>query len=377
VLTWWQGRAVNGTGKGVGVIADAHYRRIATVKVAGGLQADFHEFQLTPQGTALMLAFRRTTADLSSVGGPKNGKVVEGVVQEIDVRTGKLLMQWRSLPDVPVTESYEPLGARSASAYDYFHINSAGLDDDGNVLVSARHTWAVYKIDRRTGRLMWKLGGKDSDFRMGAGAQTAWQHDAKSEGDGVVRIFDNGAGDSGAKVLHHSSRVIRVKVDPAGHSATLLSARSHPQGLSAGTQGNGQRLPDGHLFVGWGSKGVFSEFTRDGRLLFDARVERGYDTYRAYRFRWTGRPATRPSVAARARGGRTMVDASWNGTTEVTRWEVLGGASRSRLHRLTRAPWRNLETAISAPGGARYVAVRALDDRGRVLGTSPAVAVRR
>ena len=58
VLTWWQGKVAEGYGKGEAIIADTSYRQTHTVRAVGGLLADLHEFVLTPQGTALITAFR-------------------------------------------------------------------------------------------------------------------------------------------------------------------------------------------------------------------------------------------------------------------------------------------------------------------------------
>lgn len=373
VLTYWYGRLANGTGKGKGYILDENYKRIATVSAVGkGIEADFHDFVITADDTALLGSYRKTR--------DKQGKqVVEGVQQELDIKTNKVLTEWHSLDGVPPSDSYEPEGARSASSFDYFHLNSANLDDDGNIVVSARHTWAIYKIERKTGKLLWKLGGKDSDFKMGKGAQFAWAHDAVPEGKGVYRIFDNAAGDKGAPKLSDASRVIRIKLDEKRKTVKLLSAQEHPDRISSGTQANGQRLPNGNLFVGWGTSGVFSEFTPGGRMLFDAELPSGLDSYRVYKSRWKGTPRGRPRVAARKDGSRLTVEASWNGSTEVVHWRARTGKRAKRLRATgEKARWTNLNTRFSVPAGsARFVAVQALDKRGKVLATSAAKRISR
>ncbi|HEX3873954.1 MAG TPA: arylsulfotransferase family protein, partial [Solirubrobacteraceae bacterium] len=186
VLTYWYGVQVNGHGNGYDVIEDEHYHVIATVHAGDGMQADFHEFVLTPQGSALITVDHDTTYH--------GQEVDEGVIQEIDVKTGKVLTEWKSLDDVPLSDSYEPKGIRSSAYYDYIHVNAADLDTDGNILVSARNTWAIYKIQRYTGKLLWTLGGKASDFKIGPGANTGWQHDVRSIGPNLITVFDNGAG---------------------------------------------------------------------------------------------------------------------------------------------------------------------------------------
>ena len=105
--------------------------------------------------------------DLSSVGGPKEGTVLDGIVQEVDIETGEVLFEWHSLDHVGLDEYLE------MTRYDYFHINSIDVDHDSNLLISSRNTSTVYKVDRRTGKILWRLGGKSSDFEMGEGARFA------------------------------------------------------------------------------------------------------------------------------------------------------------------------------------------------------------
>src|SRR5205807_1939637 len=111
------------------------------------------------------------------------------IMQEVDVASGRVLMEWRSLDHVAIDESYLYPGG----VYDYLHLNSIDVAPDGNLLVSGRHTWALYKIDRVTGAVVWRLGGKRSDFALGPGAGFAWQHDARHLSDGRISLFDDGA----------------------------------------------------------------------------------------------------------------------------------------------------------------------------------------
>ena len=164
VLTWWQGRAARGLGVGFHVIVDSTYREVARIPAGAGRQSDLHEFMLTPRGTAIVTSYEVRTMSLSRVGGPLSGKVIGGIVQEIAIPSARVLFEWRSLDHVAIDEAYT---VYNGHAYDYFHVNSVDVDADGNLLVSARNTWAVYKLDSETGRVIWRLGGKRSDFQMG------------------------------------------------------------------------------------------------------------------------------------------------------------------------------------------------------------------
>jgi len=285
VLTWAQqsnfGKLAGATS--VSYIADDTYHVIATVKAGNGLNADAHEFLLTPQGTALITIYDVVTADLSSVGGSKNAPVWEGSIQEIDVATGKVIFEWRSLGKVGLDESYWPLPDSSTAAWDYIHINGIALDDDGNLLLSARHTSTIYKLDRHTGAVIWRLGGKKSDYRFGPGAAFSFQHDPVFAGPNTLRIVDN---EVNPKPVMPASRIIWLKLDPSAKTATLIRSLDHPDHLSVLSQGSAQPLDNGNTFVGWGEPGRFSEFDANGHLIFDATLPKGYDSYRAYRFRW-------------------------------------------------------------------------------------------
>jgi len=369
VLTWIQSAGGFSTGPTVDVIADRHYRTIATVSAGSGLIADTHEFRLTNEGTALITVYRTVPYDPSSVGGPSNGKVTEGVVQEIDVATGRVLFEWHSLDHVGLDESHQPLPSASGQAWDYFHINAVNPDLDGNLLISSRHTWTVYKLDRRTGSVIWRLGGKKSDFELGPGVAFAWQHaPLPADGPGTIRIFDNEAG-TGAPALPYS-RVIWVHHDDVHRTATLERWFKHPDNLLAASQGNSEGLDNGDTFVGWGQVPRISEFDRAGTLLWDAELTGG-NTYRAYRHQWTGEPDTIPAAKAEAAAaGGTIVHAIWNGATRVARWEILGGSEGRDLSWIDTVAWDGLDTTVTVPPSLAVVQVIARDEYGRELGRS-------
>ncbi|MGW5414198.1 arylsulfotransferase family protein [Actinomadura geliboluensis] len=368
VLTWWQGTSSNtGIGKGVGYIADSSYRVIATVRPDGDYAPDLHEFALTEKGTALVTSYRTVPYDLTPVGGPKDGQAVDSVVEEIDVATGRRIMRWSSLQHVPITESDMPVELTHGAPYDYFHVNSVAVDDDGDLLVSGRTTSTVYKVDRQTGAVLWRLGGRHSSFRLGAGVRFNWQHDAMPEGRGTYRIFDNGsvAGSPGWE-----SRVVRVRVDARRRTATYLGQVTHPVLQSVENEGGSQRTPGGGTLVSWGSSSRISEFAKSGRLLFDATLPAGWSSYRVYRLRWSAEPAAPPAVSV---GPDGALHASWNGATGVARWRVLGGDAPAALKPVAEAAWQGLDTAVRLDPLPRFVKVEALDAHGTSMGSSAAV----
>src|SRR5215217_1769024 len=292
VLTWWEGTVVYGHGIGEYVILDSSYRELARVRAGNGFRGDLHEFLISPQDTALLTAYMPARADLSSIGGPKYGRVWDGIAQEVDIVTGRVLFEWHSLEHVGIEESYFRRPESPYDLYDYFHINSIDVDHDDNLIISSRNTCTVYKVGRNSGEVLWRLGGKKSDFEMGPGTQSAWQHDARRHEDGTVTIFDNGD----LKIDDQSYGTV-LELDDDEMSATLLRKYPHPEGKICDTQGSVQVLPNGNVFIGWGSNPLLSEYSRDGDLLFNASFPPEVESYRAFRFPWSGQPDEDPALA--------------------------------------------------------------------------------
>jgi Arylsulfotransferase (ASST) len=371
VLTWWQGTINGGVGTGQDEIYSSSYRPVATVRAGNGLQADLHEFELTSQNTALITAYYPVYWNTS---GAKNGSshdlVLDAVAQEIDIPTGLVLWQWDSLDHVPVTDSYQFAPPMAGHPWDYFHINAVSENNDGSILVSARNTWSVYDISHQTDAINWVLGGKASTFKMGTNTPFMFQHDARMLGSDEITIFDDGAG---PPIVHKRSRGITLRLNFADRTASLLLQDEHQPGLLAEYEGSVEPMANGDDFIGWGGLPNITEFNSRGRPVFDARFVGQNSSYRAFRFEWRGMPVTKPSVATRTSGRTTTVYASWNGATQVARWQVLGGSSAGSLTPVTSGRKTAFETAIRLPHGESYVAVRALDSHGHVLGTSKAV----
>jgi hypothetical protein len=367
VLTWWQGKVIPpGFGQGEGVILDTSYREIARVRAARGRHVDLHEFLLTPQGTALVTCYPPAVpADLSHLGGPRQGRVVESIIQEIDIASGRLVMEWRSLDHIALSESY----ASPWGGFDYMHANSIEVAPDGHLLVSARHTCALYKLHRRTGRVLWRLGGKRSNFALGRAARFAWQHDARQPSASIITLFDDG---EGPQRTESQSRGLVLELDARRRAVRMVRAYRHPRPLLASAMGSMQVLPAGEVVIGWGTVSSMSEFSAAGALVSDLRLPPGCQSYRAMRYPWTGTPVDRPALAAAPQPsiGQTTLYASWNGATDVASWQVSSGPSPGTMAAGVITPRIGFETAIQLATTSGYASVTALGSDGRALGTS-------
>lgn len=374
VLTYWSGKSTGGHGAGSATVLDTSYRTVATVDAGNGLQADLHEFNLTDRGTALITIYNTEKADLSSIGGPKDGYVYNCHVQEIDVRSGAVLLDWNALEHVDIAETYLGLtqdeghdGKTPGRAFDAYHLNA--VDDDGDALyISARHTHAIYKIDRGSGAVLWRWGGRRSDISVASDAVFAWQHDVRHHVDGTISLFDNHlySGTDGV------SSAMFFTIDEQAGTSTLVRKYSYARHLGT-AMGSAQLLENGNVLVGWGTDASVTEFASDGTAVFEADLTA--ISYRANRAMWKAQPATLPDVGVKpASDGRLKVHASWNGATGVHRWRVLTGTGADTLTPVKTVHRSGFETSTLVTRAAT-VAVQALDATGAVLATSAPLTI--
>ncbi|HEY1833108.1 MAG TPA: arylsulfotransferase family protein [Solirubrobacteraceae bacterium] len=366
LLSWWQDPLVSGGQSNAGIVlADSSYRVVKVIRAGNGYHPDLHEFQITPEGTALITVYSGLRCNLASIGGPSDGAVADTQVQELDPKTGLVMYEWHSLDHVPLTDSYVSARPGSlASPFDYFHINSVDKEADGDLLIDSRNTWAAYDVDPGSGKVLWQLGGKHGSFKLGAGTVTAYQHDARRQPNGNITFFDNGA----TPAVHPQSRAIEISLSGSHGSTRLVRRAEHTPSLVSGSQGNLQALANGDWMVGWGQEPYLTEFAPDGRVLFDAHLPSTYESYRVFRAAWSAQPGGRPRIAVA--GARVYV--SWNGATEVASWRVLAGPSEAAFTPVAMASKRGFETAIALPASVKsgLVEVQALSGGGAVLSTS-------
>lgn len=289
--------------------------------------------------------------------------------------TGELIFEWSALDHVPVTEAIpdfaesrennDMLGTEE-DPFDYFHINSVSVDDDGSLLISARSTHAIYNVDADTGEVNWTLGGQASDFELSEDAYFAWQHDAQRDEDGTIRLLDNAA----TPAYRENSRVLWLDLNEETGEATIARQVDPPEPRLADYMANAERLDNGNLLVGWGWEHFFTEYTPDGQVVFDA-AHAPFDSYRAYSAQWTGTPTEPPALVVDGDGAHV----SWNGATEVAQWRLLTGDDGATVSEEAVVDRGGFETRIPLSAEAPHVVVEALDASGDVIGSSFARAV--
>jgi hypothetical protein len=243
---------------------------------AVGVDTDFHELVPTRDGNFLLLAYkpRARAVDTTSFNGDRSARVIDSVVQKLTPK-GRLLWRWNSRDHVRLAETGR-WWARLSEPYDLTHINSVEELRGGDLMISLRHTDAVYRLDRSTGAVVWKLGGTVTPQSLrvpGRSSATLFggQHDARQLRDGTITVFDNGTD------LDRPPRTVRFRI--AGRLAQPLAAVREPFVARSPCCGSARRLP-GSWLVSWGGSGIVGGYLPDGRRIFTLDL-RGAFSYRA------------------------------------------------------------------------------------------------
>ncbi len=395
VLTFWQGTLATppaytnspGGSSEPGscyYILDNTYAVIKTVSAQQGYISDIHEFLLTPNNTALFFSTKAVPMDLTPYGGPQDGYVQDFAIQEIDLHTNKLIFFWDALQHIPLADSYVPASnaVSSGNIWDAFHLNSIGLTDTiDDIVVSGRSTWTIYRINKPTGNIVWRLGGKQSDFTIESGAEFSWQHDARFLPNNLISMFDDNS--DNASVPGPPSHGLILQLDFVNMAASVFRTYYHNPNIIVASQGNLQSLSNGNKFVGWGQSPYYSEYSEAGNseinpvlnLLYDAQIPSSNFTYRAYRNNWVGMPFYPPSIGITSTNGQITVYASWNGSTETTQWQVFAGSKSKKLSLVSSVAKSGFETSIPVTQKGPYFQVKALDVNGQVIGKSKIINV--
>ena len=396
VLTFWQGTLATppaytnlpAGGPEPGscfYILDDKYRVVKTISALNGFTSDVHEFLLTPANTALFMSAKVVPLDLTPYGGPQDGFVHDFAIQEVDVKTNRLLFFWDALDHIPLTDSYQPASTatQSSNVWDAYHLNSIGFTDTpDDLLVSGRNTWTIYRINKFSGAIVWELGGKQSDFTIESGAQFAWQHDVRMPSPNLVTMFDDECCEGTVPPPGTTpSHGLFLQLDLSAMTASAQTTYFHNPNLTSDSQGDTQQLPNGNVFVGWGSSPNYSEYAAAGNsesdpalnTLYDAAMPGSDITYRAIRSDWKATPVSPPAIAVCSLDAGVTVYASWNGATQVASWLVFAGTGSDSLSQTNQADKAGFETAIPAESSGPYFQVKALNAEGRIIGESNVV----
>lgn len=380
----WQ-HSWDGIDHGHGVILKNNYEieQMITYEDDRDLGAfDIHEFNVLDDGvTALALAYREHVVYLEEFGHPElYTSLLSGGFTEIDLKRGEVINDWDTFEQIPLSETFqynEDSAPEGPPGWDYVHVNSVDRNEAGDYILSMRFTNTIYMVSGEDGRIMWRLGGKTSDFSQDF--TFSKQHDAKfleSNGTHHVISMMNNASDEYSNDEEISSALV-IEVDTAAMTARVIERYNRPDGKLTRLRGNAQKLPNGNMFVGWSERGYISEHAPDGEVLYVANFPAfRFSTYRAYKFEFTGLPSTPPTLISEVSGTDAMhlittFYVSWNGATDIATWSFYARETEhGHATFVGNATKHDFETMFIHRGYLDWVTVQAVSHDGQVLGVS-------
>ena len=360
-------------------LMNSHYQVVDTYVAQNGYEADLHDFRLLPNGNALLMISDAVTVDMSKIvpNGKKDATVIGLVIQELDP-SKNVIFQWRSWDYFSFSDSTATLTEQEV---DLVHGNALALANDGNLLLSSRNLSEITKINLQTGAVIWRLGGKASQFKFVNGQPFAYQHDVRQLPNGDITVFDN----HGTTQNPAPSRGVEYSVDETNKTVTQVWEFTHTPPVFGTYMGNTQRLADGNTFLSWGAPFIgagyawvsMTEVTPDKRTLFELSFDQPYVSYRAFRFAWQGFPNTQPALVAKVNGAEITLGYSWNGATEVAGYRLFGGDSMQSLDLIEEKAKTDFEVQshlTNLPKDECYFQVAAMDKGGLELARSKIIS---
>lgn len=278
-------------------LMDSNFNIVDSVRCKNGALTDTHDFLILPNGHFLLLGTRNFTIDLSGyksflnngTPGSTTATLQCGIIQELDAQKN-VVFEWNS-KDYFSFKEVDTTRLNNVSIVDWTHCNAVELDYDGNILLSSRHFNEITKINRSTGAIMWRLGGKanqftftnDSDMFLG-------QHDIRRIPNGHITLFDNG--NTGSPI--HPATAKEYALDEINLKTTLTWKYIKNSNQFSLATGNVQRLNNRNTLINYGfipkQSTMFDIVDSNGNKVIEMIFKDSLSTYRAFNYRkfpWT------------------------------------------------------------------------------------------
>jgi hypothetical protein len=347
---------------------DKNFNYIRSYSTVNGYGTDIHELRVMEDGSYYLIGGSAETVDMSRyvAGANPAARVTENAIQHFTAE-GDLIFQWRAWDHVDILSQQEfiPLTAWS---FDFPHMNSIDVDEDGHILLSSRSTSECTKIDRDTGEVIWRLGGTHSTltFLNDPLNGPRNQHSFLSLGGGHYILFDNGD-------LHTPpvSRAVEYAVDPVAKTATLVWQFRDMPDKYAVHLGNVQRLPNGNTHINWAMGGYPKavEVDSNGVKQLELALSPGNDLYRSWRAAWDGVVPV-PYLIVEPYPDKVTLIFNKFGDTNVNSYRIYGGTSPQPTNLLATTPFTLAQLSNLQDNQQYYFRVTAVAGGGKESGYS-------
>ena len=348
------------------VLMDAHFRNTDTLICQNGFETDEHELQLLPDGHALMIAKEERNMSLIDPDRNPNITVIGTHIQELD-EYHNVVFQWECWDYFNLEDTY--IENLDILQIDYVHMNSIAVDYDGHLLISSRHLSECTKINRQSGEIIWRLGGKNNQFNfINEPDQFSFQHDFRpvpGKPDHYT-LFDNG----NQREIKYS-RALEFKLDAVNMIAEKTWEYRHSPDRYSRIMGNVQGLPNGHTLINWGDPSLpkITEIAADNTLVYEADFAPKMNNYRTFRFEFEG-SMLEPYLIAEPYPDRVRLLFNKFGDQDVDYFNIYGGEDPEQLEWIDSTSFTWIDLMNLDDSRYYYLEVTAVDSAGIESGAS-------
>jgi hypothetical protein len=344
------------------IAMDSTYTIVDTFQVPPGYRTNEHDLKILPNGHYLIIAEKDTLIDMSRIvsGGQPRAIITNCYLAEMDENDHKVFF-WNSADYLdPQDAVHEDL---TQNYIDYVHMNSVDVDHDGNFVISSRHLSEITKINRQTGEIIWRLGGEHDYFTwVNDEYRISYQHDIRVLPNGNYTVFDNGN--------YHDppfSRALELSVDTTNWTVTKVWEFRNTPDYFTWAMGNVQRLPNGNTLINWAWFGLpkVMEVRPDGSKAFEMDFVDEHDSYRTFRFPWSGKAAVPYLIIEPHEDYITLLFNKF-GDTDVSGYRIYGGPSPHPTTRIATATESFVHLSTELENKAdNYLRVTAVNSQGQ------------
>ncbi len=263
---------------------DSSFNIVRRFNTANGYSVDVHDLRVFPNGHYYILGKKLVSVDMSQIvsGGDSTAQIIDMALQEFD-DSNNVVFQWSALDHYKITDADEHV-LLTQPTIDFVHMNSIEIDNDRNIIVSARNLDEITKIDHNTGNIIWRLGGKNNQFTfINDDRGFSRQHDIRRLSNGDITIFDNG--------VYHSpayTSMAEYSLDEQNKTATLINRYSHNDNIFSRTRGDIEELPNGNKLISWGEvvNPAVTEIRPDNSIAYEMSFVNYFMRFHTYKFSW-------------------------------------------------------------------------------------------
>lgn len=267
-------------------VLDSSYRFIDTI-TSVGFELNDVDFILTKKNEAIVLGHDDRIFDMSTIvdGGMPNALIKESVLQILD-KNKNVIFNWKSSEHFNILDVNEksPFVDLTSSVIDYMNITDIEVDSDSTLLLCCKSMDEITKINKNTGEIVWRMGGKHNQFTFESDDQKYSQPTSVQKcNNGNLLIFD-----SGTLCSTQVSSAVEYEINETEKAVKLVRRDAKLKNIYSPKKGGVQGIANGNKLISWGeNKPSFSELNPNGTTALEVDFSDNSSCKQIFKSEWS------------------------------------------------------------------------------------------